>query len=269
MRLQFSLSMVMFFVLIIFSIPAMASPIYIVTGPTADSYDNSLGNLVNPDNAQKLDYSYAWMYEGSWIRNQNFTSTDYAAYWAPWGNRTNFPSDSDNITNVQLYIVYFCVGQFTLTLAFQTQNLDGTWTTIGGLSYINVGPYGYHIWREAHVDVTTATDWTPELLKNSTSAVNMTVTYASGGSTILVDYIGLSYSWAINPANPPSNPIFPGLTFNPSAMLGMVGFVGMIGTLPVAVWYYRRTEGSRIEVAVYALIIFLIFSALLIAGGGP
>jgi len=257
--------LVLAFALLSFFPSVQADSFYEVSGPTADSYANSLGNLVYPYKAQKLDHSYSWMYDGSWIRNENFTSTDVAEYWAPYENRTTFPANDDTILDVKFYCVYFCVDLITFKMTFQTQNESGSWSDFGPAKYFTVGPYANHYWREASYDITWYQSWTPSLLVNSTSAVNLTVTNG-GGSVILIDYFGLQYTWNETYETEHNWYNFPKISLNLGAIFGILGFIGMIGALPIGVWYYRRTEGNRIQTAVYIFLGFILCYVLFLVG---
>ena len=246
-----------------------------VYGPTAVNYNCTaptyfmgiqIGGVLGPGYAKKLDGVNALVIEGSWLRTSNFTSTDVAQYWEPYSNRTDFPPNNATIDWVCIELISYVTpgSQSSIHLTLE-KNISGVITNIiGEFSFMGMTSPTAH-----QFDVTDYYDWTPAVLNNhSLISTKLSVTMVIGGSLLAVDYLGLNYRWHYNGTSPPSEPgyNFPGLTLNFSYIFGIVGFMGMIGTLPVAVWYYRQTERSRIEVAVYALIFFCIFFALFTAG---
>lgn len=244
----------------------------IVYGPTAVSYNCTvptyfmgiqIGGVLGPGYAKKLDGVNALMIEGSWYRTRNFTSTDIANYGDDYANRTNFPPNNATIDWVMaIAVAYVNVG----TYASVTISLEANLSTVISKNAYITATYPLPL----YFPVTDYYDWTPAVLKNQTLiSTKLTLTNVQNGDLLAVDYLGLDYKWHYNGTSPPSGPgyNFPGLTLNFSAIFGIVGFMGMIGSLPVAVWYYRQNGGSRIEVAVYALIAFVIFFALFLVGG--
>jgi hypothetical protein len=248
-----------------------------VFGPTAVHYDCTdptyfmgiqNGGVVIPSCSKKLDGFNAVMIEGSWLRTWDFTSTDVADYRVPYANRTDFPPN--NVSIDWVYVLAYVqiasgtIAQFALTLE---ENSSGNVTTV-----ISTNTYATSTYPTAITfDVTNHYDWTPSVLNNHTLiSTKLTLTNVQGGSFLGVDYLGLNYRWYYNetrpPAGPGPGPGFPALTINVPSLLGVIGFIGMIGALPIGVWYYRKTEGSRVRVAVFVFIAIIICYALFLAG---
>jgi hypothetical protein len=227
-----------------------------------------IGGVMGPNYTTKMDGINALMIEGSWLRTWDFTSTDVADYRVPYANRTDFPLN--NATIDWVYILAYVqvasgtIANFALTL---DENLTGSITTV-----VSTNTYATSTYPTAITfDVTDHYDWTPAVLNNHTLiSAKLTLTSVQDGSILGVDYLGLNYRWYYNetrpPAGPGPGPGFPALTINVPSLLGVIGFIGMIGALPIGVWYYRKTEGSRVRVAVFVFIAIIICYALFLAG---
>jgi hypothetical protein len=79
-----------------------------------------------------------------------------------------------------------------------------------------------------------------------------------------LDYLGIYYTWSgpdppINETIMPSDEL-PGEFTIPDVvgLLGMTGFVGMIGVPAASIWFFKRDGGSKIMIGLSALIAFTI-----------
>jgi len=123
------------------------------------------------------------------------------------------------------------------------------------------GPITY--WKTCRVNVTDETvggptgGWSASMVNSNDTWVRLySNDYITYPNAILIDYVGLEYTWQYEPFSgwhPPSWEISSEF-MSVLGLMGIMGFVGMIGVPAASLWFYRRDGGSKIYAAVMALI---------------
>lgn len=118
---------------------------------------------------------------------------------------------------------------------------------------------------EAH-NITSFATWTPQILKSPNLCVKI-VSYSYDVTPAVyceLDYLGLNYVWsgpdppeeAQTPYDDPGviGPLIPDV----NGLMGITGFIGMIGVPPASIWFFKRDGGSKIYAGVMALVSFTV-----------
>jgi len=238
-----------FFFLSILCIPGHveATPygIFDVFAPTALS-TLPLGYSYGANEAMRLDGTAICLTSGSpgtsGVSTQNFTSSSYSAFWAPYSNRSAFPASNATILTVSMIaIAYIPAGPHIEMWAMH--DVDGTYYSFhtGGAMYGS-----YWTYQKFEIDLTDDYSWNASML-TSTTFLRIVVMAFGSGTPVYVDYVGLSYTWQYGPEPPPpsGNPFGFG-TYGMSdifiATLGGVGFIGMIAYPGLAVYSYKSKD---------------------------
>ena len=120
---------------------------------------------------------------------------------------------------------------------------------------------------EAH-NITTFASWTPQILKSPNLCVKI-ISYSYDVTPPVycyLDYLGIYYIWS-GPDPPeeeqtPYDEGAPGVlgSFIPdvTGLMGIFGFVGMVGVPAASIWFLRHDGGSKIYVGVMALVAFTV-----------
>ena len=225
--------------------------------PTAiDFY--SMG-AYNPEYAKKLDGgSGAIAADYGSITTENHFDPDYASYWSPWENRSNFPPAPATILSVSVISVVHC--QIARTYAIRLSiNLPGE------ASHTFYSPSYSASWADTLQSYNVTADLAAigMLVPANWSAATVStylITDLSYGKALYVDYIGLDYSWTNGTGwggGGAETELNVGGIDVPGIM-GIFGFVGMIAVPAVSIWFYQRDGGSKIATAIIALVGFLV-----------
>ena len=198
-------------------------------------------------------------YATQWIQTQDFTE-------GVWNNANHtardisLPPDTANISQV------------FIDLRWQPSNIPdykvgvsldsgSTWMWDAFNSARTIGSNT----SEAH-NITSFTAWTPQILKSPDLCVKI-LSYSYGVSPAVycyLDYLGIYYIWS-GPDPPINETIIPGgdvpgtfATPDVIGLMGMTGFIGMIGIPAASIWFLRHDGGSKIHAGVMALIGFTV-----------
>ena len=222
------------------------------------------------DQAKKLDGTYAFVSGlGSYIQSQDFSSTTYNNYWAPYSNRSAFPPDGATILGVSLIAVVRAqvTKPFTLSIVYGRDWDGDSWSMYmltSSMFYATTTDqvYSYNITADLIAEG-AITAWNATMLKSTSSDEWFYVQLMSWADTpghiLYVDYVGLSYIWSY-PSGGGGGDGEPGIFTTPDVigLMGMTGFIGMIGVPAASIWFFRRDGGSKIMIGVSALVAFTV-----------
>jgi hypothetical protein len=249
--------------------------VFDVFAPTALS-TLPLGYSYGPDRAMKLDGLAIALISGSpgtsGVSTQNFTSSSYIGFWPPYSNRSAFPASNATILSVSMIAVAYVPVGATIQM-FAMHDVNGTY-----YSFHN-GPEvsgSYWTFQEFEYDLTDDYSWNASMLTSTTFLRIVLMAYGSGTS-VYVDYVGLSYTWQYGPAPPAGggwNPFGFGSSWMSSIFivtLGGVGFIGMIAYPGVAIYSYKSKDEKLNSVVGFiigeALFICMLWFALSVLTG--
>lgn len=234
-----------------------------VYAPTA--YSHSSYNVLYGSDGQavRLDGGYAYVSGfGSYVETYHYTNPSYNQYWAPYSNRSAFPPANATIISVSMLCVVRCAVNkpFTLTLLY---------SELGGNIVVVNSPMFYATTTDTaySYNITAGTPWNASMLKSAVPTEDFKVrvmSWADTGQFVLyVDYVGLSYIWAY-PAGGEDTEFDEGESGvftmpDVIGLMGMTGFIGMIGVPAASIWFFRHDGGgSKIYTGVMALAAFLV-----------
>lgn len=202
-----------------------------------------------------LGYGYATQ----WVQTQSFTE-------GVWNNANHTARDISLPPNTA------SISQVFIDLRWQPSNIPDykvgvsldagstwLWDTFNSARTIGSNT------SEAH-NITSYATWTPQILKSSDLYVKI-LAYSYGVSPAVhcyLDYLGIYYTWS-GPDPPINETVIPGgdvpgtySTPDVIGLMGMTGFIGMIGVPAASIWFFRQDGGSKIYAAVTALVAFTV-----------
>jgi hypothetical protein len=238
-------------------LPVKATPTgtFDVFAPTAYTCPSVQSTVLYPGNAMKLDGSVAILADsGAWISSQGFLNPSYNNYWAPYSNRSAFPPANATILSVSMLTIVRCQvpRPFMMNLVF----------TVGSYSF----SYYSNWFNAAQTDTAYTFNVTSNLVAyglqnqwgNFTVFVNTEFNY---GKALYVDYVGILGLWTWpGPSVGPGGSGTSGEFVGPDAMglIGIMGFIGMLGIPAASIWFFRRDGGSKVIAGVTTLVAFTV-----------
>lgn len=227
------------------------------------------------DNAKILDRQFASMAPtslyGSYLLTRDFTApvpegyVGYTVYW-PGSNATIsavyatacIAYNPDEGANRTFWMAY-SVGISNVT--FTAKAYSGTYTAEG---------YAGEYWQFAYMwNITDYETWTWDMVTSDTFWLKLySNNYGDSTAYLYIDYLGLFVNYtqpgSAPPSEdwytaPPSNYTFtPGIWYTPAGglyvgILGTFGFLGLVATPVVGVWFARHSSESRITIGVKVL----------------
>jgi hypothetical protein len=220
------------------------------------------------DEAMKLDGLYAYISGlGSYIKTEDFSSTTYNNYWSPYSNRSAFPPDNATILGVSIMAVARAQVTKPFTLSIVYSHAPSIYMLTSSMFYATTTDqsFSYNITADLIAEG-AITAWNASILKCTVpdeAYYVQLMSWADTGSFVLyVDYVGLSYIWRY-PAGGADNEFGDGetgtfTTPDVTGLMGMTGFIGMIGVPAASIWFFRRDGGSKIMIGVSALVAFTV-----------
>jgi len=270
--------------LLLFSDTAAASSPFIVNCPGAS--DN---NGVNDDNAWRGQWrSTSWDFNNPGTDYSNlYHPTDPAwsavgffndsLQWEGWPAQ-NLPPDNATILYVYALVRVALDGSASdsrgLIISYATNETSeavrtetATFHSVGAPTIWGGDPG----WLTITCNITAYEGWTPAMLRSNETWVCVLIPDAST-PYFYIEYAGLYYAWYY-PEAPPSGGDDEGIwELGSGSMLifamGTIGFCGMIGVSPFAVWLWRREGGDKIHAFVMMVATFTVCFALFLASLG-
>lgn len=223
------------------------------------------------DQAKKLDGQCAYIAGlGSYIKSQDFISTSYNNYWSPYSNRSAFPPDNATILGVSIMAVARAqvTKPFTLMIVYGDGFPAQIESLLSPMFYATTTDqvFSYNITADM-ISEGIITAWNASILKSAISDewfyVELFSWADTGSFALYVDYVGISYIWCY-PAGGEDTGFGDGgtgifTTPDVIGLLGMTGFIGMIGVPAASIWFFRHDGGgSKIYFGVSALLAFTV-----------
>lgn len=239
-----------------------------VYAPTADLkgwHDVLYGS---GDQAKKLDGLYAYVTGmGSYIQSQDFISTSYNNYWSPYSNRSAFPPNNATILGVSIMAVARCAVTKPFTLQIVYGDAPSIDSLLSPMFYATTTDqvFSYNITADM-ISEGIITAWNASILKSTISDEWFYVQLYSWADTgifvLYVDYVGISYIWCY-PAGGEDTEFGDGESGvftmpDVTGLMGMTGFIGMIGVPAASIWFFRQDGGSKIYAGLTALVAFTV-----------
>lgn len=209
-----------------------------------------------------------------WIQTQDFTAGKWVDEFHSERNIT-LPPNSATIFQVYLDIAWqdprpMFGGSGTSNIPDYKPgiSLDGgstwTWTSFRAARIADGTPADDH---HDSVNVTGLATWTPQILKSNLLCVKM-ISYSYEVLPPIyyeLDYLGIYYDWS-GPDPEEYEVVLPdeagagGPFTMPDVvgLMGMTGFIGMVGVPAASIWFLRHGGGSKIHAGVMALIGFTV-----------
>jgi len=205
--------------------------------------------------AKKLDGDAIYLNFAGRLTTSDFTDPNYVNFLPYYLNRSDFPPGGSTILHVHL--CWYAWGNiYAHYLVYLEQFIGAAYETV----YTSAWYWGTGMWNywEAHVNETIT--WTASNLTDPTEFRVGLLVLGPAGLGLLVDYLGFRYLWTAGPPIPPEGP---GLSEDfklPDVigLMGMTGFIGMIGVPAASIWFFRRDGGSKIYFGVMALVAFTV-----------
>jgi len=209
-----------------------------------------------------------------WLQTQDFTAGVWIDQYHT-GRNISLPPNSATISFVYLDIrwqdprpMFGGSGTSNIPDYKPGFSLDGgtTWTwTAFKPARIADGTPADDCWDA--VNVTGLASWTPQILKSNQLCVKI-ISYSYEVTPpyyCYLDYLGIYYFWS-GPDPEEYEVVLPGeagaggpfTTPDVVGLMGMTGFIGMIGIPAASIWFFRRDGGSKIHAGVMALIGFTV-----------
>jgi len=200
-------------------------------------------------------------YATQWIQTRDFTSGVWTDEFHTARN-ISLPPDTATITQVFIDLRWqpSHIPDYKVGVSLDA-GVTWTWDTFNSARTIGSNT------SEAH-NITSFTAWTPQILKSSDLCVKI-ISYSYGVNPAVycyLDYLGLYYIWSgPDPPEEETTPydedepgIMGSLMPDVTGLMGITGFIGMIGVVPASIWLFRRDGGSKIHAGVMALIGFTV-----------
>jgi len=206
-----------------------------------------------------------------YIQTYGFLMNNYANYWPPYGNRSNYPPDNATILSVSIIAIVRC----QIPRPFQIYMIfwNGHNYTYG------TSPIYYPGWLDQlfsyNVTATMIAQgafpaWNATTLKEWSTG-NLKVALIGGDPNVkplYVDYLGLDYIWtnSTTPGGGGSETEFAVMNLDVTGIFGIFGFVGMIAVPAASIWFFRHDGGgSKIYIGIMALVVFTVCFCLFLA----
>lgn len=230
---------------------------YSSTFPTAEnsSYLLGVGDLDSPALGYEMWHdglTYPDLYATSFARAATAVTNDFKVANPYFPGRNDLPPIGANITGISMAAIFsgdHLPGGYSLVTDWNM------WLSInGGSSYIYAGEatpvnFGGGDVIGLAVNITGLEIWTPELVSSSSLCAKLTFTVPAY-LTFYLDYLGLQYFFCVPPGvGVPAGGLYPNGTWDPpyyspgdiTIWIGFGGLLGMVATIPVAIWSSRRT----------------------------
>lgn len=238
---------------------ATPSGTFDVYAPTAYEVASTNGVILYPNEAKRLDGTVAMVTGdgGAWVATRYFTNPLYSNYWSPYSNRSAFAPANATFLSVSMIAIARC--QIPRTFQLTAISTVGTTYTSTKSSWYNAGTTDQAFTYNITAFLTSngvLGNWT-----NSTTAIYLQADDDSYGRAIYVDYVGLSFNWRYangSSSGPGGSGEGTFRTPDVIGLMGMTGFIGMIGVPAASIWMFRRDGGSKIYFGVMALVTFTV-----------